>query len=84
MTPENNITLESPLRVLDIGNLILPYLDEIFLGVFGVIAVLALITIAVFLYHWWRYADNAFLAVATPASYAFGVIVLLGSMARIL
>ncbi len=65
---------------LDIGNFILPYLDKIFLGVFIVAAVFAVVTIAVFLYHWWRYADNAFLALLTSASYAFGVVVLLGAM----
>ncbi len=77
----DNLTIVPPFPALDIGNFILPYLDSILLGVLGVAAVFAAVTAAVFLYHWWRYADNAFLALLTSASYAFGVVVLLGAMA---
>ncbi len=80
----DNLTIKSPIPGLDIGNIILPYLDKIFLGVFIVAVVFAVVTAAVFLYHWLRYADNAFLSLATPASYAFGAVILLGVMASTL
>ncbi len=80
----DNLTIEPPIPALDIGNLILPHLDNILLGVLGVAAVFVAVTAAVFLYHWWRYADNAFLALVTPASYAFGAVILLVVMASII
>ncbi len=80
----DNMTIESPPSVLDIGNLILPYLDKIFLGVFLVAVVFAVVTAAVFLYHWWRYADNTPFALATAASYAVGAVIFLGIMASTL
>ncbi len=81
MTPEDNITLEPPFPTLEIGNFISQYSDKIYLGVFGVAVVFAVITTVVFLYHWWRYADNKLFALVTSASYSLGVVVLLGVMA---
>ncbi len=80
----DNITIESPLSVLDIGSFILPYLDKIFFGVFSVAAVFVAVTAAMFLYHWWRYADNVFFSTITVGSYAFGSLVLLGAMRSVI
>ncbi len=80
----DNLTMESPIQALDIGNFILPYLDKIFFWVFIIAAAFAVITAAVFLYHWWRYADNAPLVLATSAGYVFGAVILLGAMASTL
>ncbi len=80
----DNLTIKSPIYALDIGNFILPNLDKIFLGVFIVAVVFSVVTAVVFLYHWLRYADNAFLALVTPASYALGAVILLVVMASTL